>query len=324
MGVSNSVTVLAYHRIALPGNPDLAPSLIDAYPTDFDAQMRLLAARHNVVSSWDLVRALRDGSTLPERAVIITFDDAYRCFADTALPVLRRLGLPVTLFVTTHISGNPHALFWWDTLYRALMRTGQGEIEVLGLGALPLTIPVQRNAAYGKLVPFIERKGAVDAARLLDSILEHCAVEPNRQSYLLGWEELAALSAEGVAIGPHSRHHPILAQVPRERLRAEVMGSWADVRARVPNPLPIFCYPNGKPHAVNRAAANAVRAAGLAGAYTMVAGLNRLGRTNPYLMYRVGMVAGQSLRRFAFKIGAGGHVYRRLKGLAGRGAERFG
>ena len=97
--MSSSVIVLVYHHIALPGNLDLAPTVIDAYPPDFEEQMRYVAAHYNVISSWDLVRALREGYTLPPRALIITFDDGYMCFQDTAFPVLERLNLPVTLFV---------------------------------------------------------------------------------------------------------------------------------------------------------------------------------------------------------------------------------
>jgi peptidoglycan/xylan/chitin deacetylase (PgdA/CDA1 family) len=312
------VTVLAYHRVAAPGNSDLSPALIDAYPAEFEAQMRYVAARYNVVSSWDLVRALREGYTLPARALIITIDDGYRCFAEVAMPVLRRLSLPVTLFVPTAFPGAPGKLFWWDTLHRALTRTHKAQIEVADVGVLPLRTPKERHAAYCRLVPHIERIREHEAARLLDGIVEQCEVEPNLTPHMLSWEEIAALAAEGVSIGPHTQSHIILAQANRERIQAEVAGSWADLQAKIARPLPIFCYPNGKPHAINRVATQAVREEGLAGAYTMVAGLNVVGRTDPYLLYRVGTEAGQSMRRFAFKLSAGGRVYRRLKSLATR------
>ena len=44
--------------------------------------------------------------------------------------------LPVTLFVPTSFPGRPGPLFWWDAIYRALMRTHQPQIEVPGLGVL--------------------------------------------------------------------------------------------------------------------------------------------------------------------------------------------
>ena len=133
------VTIVTYHRIALPGDPDLADALIDAYPPDFEAQMRYLAGRYTVISAWDLVRALREDYRLPERALVITFDDGYRCFQDTALPILRRLGLPVTLFVPTAYPGDPEQPFWWDAIYRAVMRTSLPALDVPGLALGDLT-----------------------------------------------------------------------------------------------------------------------------------------------------------------------------------------
>ncbi len=314
------VTILAYHRIAtgVDTATELTPTLIDAYPEAFEAQMRYVASRYNVISSWDLVRALTEAYTLPRRALVITFDDGYRCFQDTAMPVLRRLGLPVTLFVATHYTSSPGALFWWDAIYRALAQTRQPQIEVQRLGALPLATRQERLAAFERLTPLVEQTDEREASRLIDDILESCAVSANSKRALLDWGEVEALHAEGVAVGPHTRHHTILAQAAPDKVKAEVAGSWADLEGRLSNPLPVFCYPNGQPYAINRVAVEAVRRTGLAAAYTLVAGGNVVGRTNPYLLHRLGAVAGESLPRFVLKITAAGRLYRRLKSLAAR------
>jgi peptidoglycan/xylan/chitin deacetylase (PgdA/CDA1 family) len=314
---ASSLTVLAYHRVEPPGNSDLAYWLVEASPERFDAQMRYLAARYNVVSCGDVVRALRDGSALPPRALAITFDDGYRSFQDVALPILKRLGLPVALFVVTHYAGSPNKLFWWDELYRALTQTAHARLEVHGIGEagtrLRVDTPAEREMAYERLVGAIERVEAGRAAEIIENIVALCGVEPCSRRYLLNWDELRALAGEGVAIGPHTRHHPILSRVTRSELRSEVAGSWADLSAQIPSALPIFCYPNGKPHAVNEATARAVRETGLLGGFTMMAGLNVIGRTDPLLLHRVGLEPGESLRRLALKLTPAGQVYRRLK-----------
>lgn len=318
---ASSFTVLSYHRIADPGCPDLADSLIDASPAAFEEQMRHIASRYNVVSSWDLVRALTEGYTLPSRAVAITFDDGYHCFLDTAMPVLRKLGLPVTLFVATHLAGEPGALFWWDELYRAIRGTELQELEVAGLGMLPLSNKQERADAFSRLVDHIERLPQDEDNALLRSIVARSGVEPNRESYLLDWNQLRALEAEGVAIGPHSRHHPILAQATPHRVTSETRGSWRDLRAKLQRPLPIFCYPNGREHAVNHTATEAVREARLVAGFTTSPGLNVVGKTDPYRLYRVGATAGESLRHFAIKISPAGRAYRGLKSLVRRARD---
>ena len=54
----NNVTILAYHRIDTPANPDnlnLSPTLIDAAPEAFEAQMKWLSEEYTVIPVWDLV-----------------------------------------------------------------------------------------------------------------------------------------------------------------------------------------------------------------------------------------------------------------------------
>lgn len=313
--MESTVTLVAYHRIATPGNPDLADALIDAYPSDFEEQMRYLTEHYSVVSAWDVVRALREGYSLPQHALVITFDDGYCCFRDTALPILQRLGLPVTLFLPTAFIGPAEASFWWDAAYRTVMRTSEKFIEVPGSGRLPLNSAAARSHAFDRLVARVERLPEAEAVRLMARVVERGGVGPPTQRYLLDWDDVAALAASGVAIGPHTQHHPILAQITPERVRAEVTGAWADLQDHVPHPLPIFCYPNGKSHAISPAAVAAVQATGLAGACTMIAGLNVLGRTNPYLLYRVGTEAGESLQKYALKLTAAARIYRNAKSL---------
>ncbi len=319
-----SVTVLAYHRIAAPATPpELAPTLIDAYPGDFESQMRYLAGNYNVISSWDLVRGIQRGHKLPRRAAIITFDDGYGCFKETAWPILKRLSLPVTLFVPTYYPSHPTEMFWWDALHRALAFSPKTLISLNSLeGPLHVSLATHgdRQLAFRGLVHRAERLDEAAAKELIERVLEACEVQPNRTSYMLNWEELADLAQQGVSLGPHTRNHTILAQVTPERALEEVAWSWSDLQAHIANPVPLFCYPNGKPYAISRAGVRAVRRSGLAGAFTMVGGLNRIGCTNPYLMYRIGAVAGESLRRFSLKISPAGRVYRRLKGaVRGKG-----
>ncbi|MGA7730452.1 MAG: polysaccharide deacetylase family protein [Chloroflexia bacterium] len=313
------VTVLAYHRIDTPGNPatrDLSPALIDAYPAEFEAQMRWLAGKFNVIPGWQLVESLRDHKPLPPRALMITFDDGYTCFMETAVPILRRYGLPATLFVATDYTSNPHKPFWWDTLHRVLAHTQRVEIEVPGAGRIPLSTGEQRAAAYETLVGVVERASAEDTERLVKTMAHACGVEPTSEKHRLDWDEVRALSEAGdISIGPHTRRHPILSRTTSQRMADEIEGSWADLNSRLARPLPLFAYPNGQAHAISRANVGMVREAGMPGAFTMMPGHNFPGRTNPYMMYRIGATPGLSLNRFKLRISPLGSLLRRTKSL---------
>jgi peptidoglycan/xylan/chitin deacetylase (PgdA/CDA1 family) len=54
----------------------------------------------------DVVGYLKDRTPLPERSVLLTFDDGYRSVYDEAFPVLRRHGMRATVFLTVGTSGG--------------------------------------------------------------------------------------------------------------------------------------------------------------------------------------------------------------------------
>lgn len=88
--------ILMYHRVApLPGFDQLTVS-----PARFDEQAAWLAAHAHVLPLDEALDRLHDGG-LPPNAVALTFDDGYRDNLVHALPVLKRHGLPATVFVTT-------------------------------------------------------------------------------------------------------------------------------------------------------------------------------------------------------------------------------
>jgi peptidoglycan/xylan/chitin deacetylase (PgdA/CDA1 family) len=59
------------------------------------------------------------------------------------------------------------------------------------------------------------------------------------------WEEVRALAEAGVAIGSHTRHHRRLTQLQPAEREAELSGSLAELRERVPNAIAVIAYPNG-------------------------------------------------------------------------------
>ena len=48
-----------------------------------------------------MIESLRFGQSLPDKAVVITFDDGYSSIFDTAFPMLKNYGFPFTLFLST-------------------------------------------------------------------------------------------------------------------------------------------------------------------------------------------------------------------------------
>lgn len=117
------VDILMYHSVAdAPGPTSVAPAL-------FAAQMQALARSGLPVISLDqLAAARRGGAALPPRSVILTFDDGFRDFADSAWPLLRDRGWPVCVYLPTGPLGGhetwrgradpPRPLMGWAVIER--------------------------------------------------------------------------------------------------------------------------------------------------------------------------------------------------------------
>ncbi|NOT29268.1 MAG: polysaccharide deacetylase family protein, partial [Planctomycetes bacterium] len=129
--------VLTYHRVD------------EAEP--FARQMEHLAARYHVVSIGRVLAVLEGGPPLPPRALLLTFDDAYRSFAEVAWPILCRHGFPSTLFVPTAYPDRPEPRFWWDRLEQGFARTSARAPLATPLGLLAMETAEERARAYARV-----------------------------------------------------------------------------------------------------------------------------------------------------------------------------
>ena len=108
--------VLMYHRIASHG---LDPWGLCVSYQNFAQQLPVIRRFGTPISLLDFVDAFQSGS-LPERSIILTFDDGYLDNLTHALPLLNQHRIPATIFVSTGYSNRP--AFWWDQLETALLR----------------------------------------------------------------------------------------------------------------------------------------------------------------------------------------------------------
>jgi peptidoglycan/xylan/chitin deacetylase (PgdA/CDA1 family) len=105
ISLSPVVATLSYHKI---GNPPPDGWLTWNYTSteEFSAQLGWFRQRRwEFISGADLLNALNGGGSLPEKAVLITFDDAYESLLENSLPVLKRFSAPAVVFVPTKFVG---------------------------------------------------------------------------------------------------------------------------------------------------------------------------------------------------------------------------
>lgn len=121
--------VLAYHAIAdLHDVPILREYSVA--PDLFARQLDALASQGwRFIDVDQLLAALAGHSSLPPRALLVTFDDGYKDFITSALPVLRARGIPAVVFAVAGYVGGQNE---WD---RAI---GAGVVELMDADELRL------------------------------------------------------------------------------------------------------------------------------------------------------------------------------------------
>ena len=118
-GASRSVRVpiLMYHylSVAAAGRRHLPPRTFRCSPQLFAAHLDAIrSAGYTTISLYELIAHLTQDAPLPDKPVIMTFDDGYRDNYENALPLLRERNMVATFFVVTDFMDEqrPEYLTW--------------------------------------------------------------------------------------------------------------------------------------------------------------------------------------------------------------------
>lgn len=108
-----------YHYVSLPPqDADVYRLDLSVAPENLDAQMAWLAQNgYTAITLQDLLYHLTLGWPLPERPVILTFDDGYRDAYQNVLPILQKYGFVGTFFVIVdRVTYGEEPYATWDQI----------------------------------------------------------------------------------------------------------------------------------------------------------------------------------------------------------------
>ncbi len=111
MNPPKGVPILEYHMVDTHEDADSHPYNVP--PEDFAAQLNYLKSEgYTTITLMDFLRAKKGKQQLPEKPIILTFDDGYEDNYTIMLPLLEARGMTAVLFMPTNLIGLPDYLTW--------------------------------------------------------------------------------------------------------------------------------------------------------------------------------------------------------------------
>jgi peptidoglycan/xylan/chitin deacetylase (PgdA/CDA1 family) len=113
------IPILVYHHVV----PDHAPGVLFVTPDEFEQHLRFLSDNgYQSVSFADLADSLEYSLPLPERPVILSFDDGWENQFEYGFPLLQKYGFGATFYI---VSGYvDHQNFMTTDQLQAMMAAG--------------------------------------------------------------------------------------------------------------------------------------------------------------------------------------------------------
>ncbi|UCC80215.1 MAG: polysaccharide deacetylase family protein [Candidatus Zixiibacteriota bacterium] len=277
------------------------------HPDEFKKQMLYIKENYDVISISDMLDIFKNKKTRLHLAVV-TFDDGYRSVYETAFPILRELGIPATVYITSNFIGNDRkdVRFIWPDYVRVLLvssRLSTIDLSHFKLGNLDISDPLRQRISVNRIIEHLKLIGSSEKNNIISYLEEKSPGMIDHDLFPayhpMTWEEVKRLSTSDlISIGAHTRNHPILSRIKIDELEGEISGSKQDIENRIETDVHDFAYPNGRMIDINDEAIEIAKR-GFRSAVTTFDGHNRPDR-NPYLLGRVGV--GRNLAVDNFKL----------------------
>jgi peptidoglycan/xylan/chitin deacetylase (PgdA/CDA1 family) len=204
----------------------------------------------NVLDLSEALNRLQSG-TLPDRAVVITFDDGMHDFFSVAFPIVESFAFPVTLYLTTYYVEFNRPVF--DPMSSYLLWKGRHrrQLQWPEVFAYPVSLDDvgrKRAATMIKRYALDYRLSGPEKDELLARLATHLEIDyedlcRKRLLHLITPEEAKLLASRGVDIQYHTHRHR--AYRSRERMFGELDDNQRRIVAYTSKEPRHFCYPSG-------------------------------------------------------------------------------
>jgi peptidoglycan/xylan/chitin deacetylase (PgdA/CDA1 family) len=282
--------ILAYHGISLADEHLWNSSQF--MPGDvFRSRLEHLKRSNCTVLPLGEAVARLYADDLPDRAVVLTFDDGTSDFYRQAFPLLKDFEFPATLYLTTFYTDYNRPVF--DLMSSYLLWKGRSKLLnlkelAIGNSKFDLSDRAAQDAALADIKTFArdqqlsaEEKDGLLASLAVGLNVDYAELLKQRVMHNLSVDEVEQLAREGADIQLHTHRHRT--PMNRELFLREIEDNRQSLQAMTGVRASHFCYPSG---VHNPAFLPWLKEAGIVSATTCDTGFASIA-ANPLLLPRV-------------------------------------
>jgi peptidoglycan/xylan/chitin deacetylase (PgdA/CDA1 family) len=257
-------------------------------PVQFETQIKYICQTHRVISLDELAECIIKNRYLPDKSIIITFDDGYKDNYLKAFPILKKYGAPATIFLTTDYIDSGK-LLWWDMIGYVVYNTRANCLEVDGFH-YSLMSPNERQITKDLLMWRATKLSEAERTHLIDKLISMSGVKIPPyigKELMLSWQDVKEMRGSNISFGAHTVTHPIMSKISSQQARNQIAQSKKTIEEKLNLPVTEFAYPNGQSGDFNTDTIRLLKESGLRCAVTTIPKLISP-KTDQYELGRIG------------------------------------
>ena len=254
--MKGTVTILMFHRVT---EVFFDVSLLVKRKT-FEECLKYITQSYPVISMDFLSQNFDTWENIPDDSFVITFDDGWIDFHDTAYPILSRLKVPATVYLTTGFVSSKCS-YWQERLNDLLLQILANKKVFLKKDNIISTPEVnlklkdliskgEDTQIIFKFIGYLKKCTHDIILKTISDLEVHLkeysikSVE-NRHRFFVNWDELNSIKEADISFGSHTVNHPILTNEQTDVIEDEINSSKEIIEKETGRGVFHFCYPNG-------------------------------------------------------------------------------
>lgn len=195
--------------------------------------------------SMDEAYKRKNASKRQKRFIAFTMDDGYKDNLTYGLPVLQRLNVPCTIYISNCFPNN-QAIYWWYFLEDYINSYKNIDLTSIGVEYRRDFSKDEKKSVYDEVRELLRKSDYETQLRFATEICEVSNLDSLNQELNLSWQEIQHLDQDPlITIGGHTHRHVSLSNQDATVAIEEVEAGTAELNRYLASPVKHFAYPYG-------------------------------------------------------------------------------